>query len=416
MVKIMNQKQFDILITHANLATFNEAFGYGADNAYGAVLDGAIGIADGKIAWVGRAADLPAASADQVIDLQGKWITPALIDCHTHIVYAGSRSNEFEMRLNGVDYTTIAKNGGGIVSTVKATREASFDELYAQSLPRFLSLIGEGVASVEIKSGYGLDLDSERKMLQVAKKLGEDFGITVQKTYLAAHATPPEFTGDNDAYIDQVCQWLPILHAEGLIDAVDAFCENIAFNTEQVARVFEVAKSLGLPVKLHAEQLSDMGGSGLVASFNGLSADHIEYLSVGDIKKMAAAGTVATLLPTAFYVLRETKVPPIDALRTHGVPMAVSTDCNPGTSPSTSILLAMNMACTLFRLTPEEALAGTTRHAACALGLQQQKGQIATGFDADFAIWAIDRPADLSYLIGQNPLAAMMVAGEFSEI
>lgn len=395
-------KHFDTLITNANLATMNSEFGYGKDNPYGTITNGAIAIKDGKIAWLGTTEDSKQFTATKTIDLQGKWLTPALIDCHTHLVYAGNRSNEFEARLTGVSYEQIAKNGGGIVSTVKATREASFDELYAQSEKRLKPLLAEGVKTIEIKSGYGLNLDSERKMLQVAKKLGEDYGINVQKTYLAAHATPPEYKGQNDAYIDKVCEWLPILHSEGLVDAVDAFCENIAFTTEQVKKVFDVAKSLGLPVKLHAEQMSDMGGGALVASFDGLSADHIEYLSDMSIEKMAQSGTVGVLLPTAFYVLRETKLPPIDKMREQGVAMAVSTDSNPGTSPSTSILLAMNMACTLFRLTPEEALAGTTIHAAKALGLQDSKGKLAVGFDADLAAWDIDRPADLSYLIGEN--------------
>lgn len=404
----------DTLITHANIATFNDKFGFGADVPYGQILDGAVAIKNGKIAWLGQMTELPAGvQAATTLDAQGKWLTPALIDCHTHLVYAGNRSDEFEMRLQGVDYATIAKNGGGILSSVRATRQASSDELYAQSLPRLQALIKEGVATIEIKSGYGLDLDTERKMLEVAKRLGDDHAITIKKTYLAAHALPPEYHNDADGYIDKVCEWLPILHSEGLVDAVDAFCEHIAFNTEQVARVFNVAKSLGLPVKLHAEQLSDMGGSGLVASFNGLSADHIEYLSDKNIVKMAKAGTVGVLLPTAFYVLRETRVPPIQLMQKYGVDMAVSTDCNPGTSPSTSLLLAMNMACTLFRLTPEMALAGTTRHAAKALGLQTSKGQIATGFDADLALWDIARPADLSYLIGQNRLGGLMVGGVF---
>lgn len=397
---------FDTLIIHANIATMNAEFGFGLTGEsavpYGQVLDGAIAISDGKIAWLGATADSAQISAKQTIDLQGKWLTPALIDCHTHIVYAGNRSNEFEMRLNGVRYEDIAKQGGGILATVKATREASFDELYAQSEKRFQALIGEGVGTVEIKSGYGLDLATERKMLQVARKLGKDYGVTVKTTYLAAHATPPEYQHQNDAYIEQVCEWLPILHGEGLIDAVDAFCEHIAFSTEQVRRVFDVAASLGLPVKLHAEQMSDMGGGALVASFDGLSADHIEYLSDVSIDKMAQSGTVGVLLPTAFYVLRETKLPPIEKMREQGVRMAISTDCNPGTSPSTSILLAMNMACTFFKLTPEEALAGTTLHAAKALGLQDSKGKIAVGFDAQLSVWDIDRPADLSYLIGEN--------------
>ncbi|MFB2538399.1 MULTISPECIES: imidazolonepropionase [unclassified Acinetobacter] len=403
---------FDTLIINAHIATMNNEFGYGNNTPYGTITDAAMAIQDGKIVWLGKTVNLPKHTADNVIDVTGQWLTPALIDCHTHLVYAGNRSNEFEMRLNGVSYEEVARQGGGIVSTVKATREASFDELYQASVPRLKDLISQGVTTIEIKSGYGLDLDSERKMLAVAKKLGEDFGITVRKTYLAAHATPPEYKGQNDAYIDKVCEWLPILHAEGLVDAVDAFCENIAFNLEQVSKVFNVAKSLGLPVKLHAEQLSDMGGSGLVASFDGLSADHIEYLSMKDIDKMAKSGTVGVLLPTAFYTLRETKLPPIQAMRDAGVNMAVSTDCNPGTSPSTSLLLAMNMACTLFRLTPEESLAGTTLHAAQALGLSEHKGKIAVGYDADIALWNITRPADLCYLIGQSVLAQVWHQGQ----
>ena len=418
--------QFDTLITHANIATMNSEFGFNldktADNVtpYGQILNGAIAIKDGKIAWIGKSDQTQAFSATQTIDLQGKWLTPALIDCHTHLVYAGNRSNEFEMRLNGVSYEDIAKQGGGIVATVKATREASFDELYAQSEKRLKALLSEGVTTIEIKSGYGLDLENERKMLQVARQLGKDYGITVKTTYLAAHATPPEYSdidgkGQNDAYIEKVCEWLPILHSEGLIDAVDGFMETIAFNGEQIKRIFDVAKSLGLPVKLHAEQMSDMGGGALVASFHGLSADHIEYLSDMSIEKMANANTVGVLLPTAFYVLRETKLPPIEAMRQAGVAMAVSTDSNPGTSPSTSILLAMNMACTLFKLTPEEALAGTTIFASQALGLQDSKGKIAVGYDADFAVWDVARLADLSYLIGQNCLDRVFIAGKSSK-
>lgn len=401
---------YQLLLVNVNLATMNADFGYGKDVPYGAIDKGAIAIKDGKIAWLGSVSDLPKCTAKQTLDLGGKWLTPALIDCHTHLVYAGNRSNEFEMRLNGVNYSTIAKNGGGILSTVKATRAATFDELYRQSVPRLKALMEQGVASIDIKSGYGLDLDSERKMLKVAQKLGEDFGITIQKTYLAAHALPPEFVGQQSAYVDKVCQWLGILHAEGLVDAVDAFCESIAFNTQEVGKIFATAKALGLPVKLHAEQLSDMNGAGLVADFAGLSADHIEYLSENNVKKMAEKGVVGVLLPTAFYTLKETKVPPIDLMRQYGVKMAISTDCNPGTSPSTSLLLAMNMACTLFGLTPEEALAGTTVNAACALGLSK-KGQLAVGLDADIAIWDIDRPADLCYLIGQNRLQNLLIGG-----
>lgn len=431
MKNTMMKTHFDLLITHANIATMNSDFGFHLDNQsnqitktatpYGQLTNHAIGINDGKIAWIGHHDDASSFTADRLIDAQGKWLTPALIDCHTHLVYAGNRSDEFEARLTGVSYEQIAKNGGGIISTVNATRQASFDELYAQSEKRLKALLAEGVATVEIKSGYGLDLQNERKMLQVARKLGQDYGITVKTTYLAAHATPPEYKDDdgnaqNDAYIDKVCEWLPILHQEGLVDAVDAFCENIAFNKQQVNKVFELAQSLGLPVKLHAEQLSDMGGGALVASFDGLSADHIEYLSDDSIQRMAQSGTVGVLLPTAFYVLKETQLPPIDKMRQQGVAMAISTDCNPGTSPSASILLAMNMACTLFKLTPEEALAGTTLNAAKALGLQDSKGKIAIGYDADIALWDIERPADLSYLIGQNTLQAFLVGGQIYAI
>lgn len=411
--------KLDTLI-FAKLATMNAKFGFGNNNfhdnnPYGAIVDGAVGISDGKIAFVGSKDDLKNSysqyHAKEIIHADDKWLTPALIDCHTHLVYGGSRSHEFEMRLNGVDYTTIAKKGGGILSTVNATRAFSFNELYRQSVKRLQAFINQGVATIEIKSGYGLDLDTERKMLQVAKKLGDDFGICVQKTYLAAHALPAEYQDNKDGYIDKVCEWLGILHNEGLIDAVDAFCEHIAFDVTQVAKVFDTAQNLGLPVKLHAEQLSDMNGAALVANFDGLSADHIEYLSNKNVIKMANKDVVGVLLPTAFYCLRETKLPPIDCMRKHGVAMAVSTDCNPGTSPSVSLLLAMNMACTLFRLTPEESLAGTTIHAAKALGLQACKGQIKVGMDADLALWQIDRPADLSYLIGADVLDRLWVGG-----
>lgn len=400
---------FDTLIKNAHIATMAEEFGFDTDTPYGQINNGAVGIIDGKIAWVGEGGDH---TADTIIDLGGKWLTPALIDCHTHLVYAGNRSDEFEARLSGVSYETIANEGGGIVSSVKATRQASIDELYDQSKKRLQSLLAEGVGTVEIKSGYGLDLDSERKMLRVAKRLGDNFGITVKTTYLAAHAVPPEYKDQSDAYIDKVCEWLPILHAEGLVDATDGFCESIAFSPAQIKRVFHAAKSLGLPVKLHAEQLTDSGGAALVADFGGLSADHIEYVNEANVKKMADSGVVGVLLPTAFYTLKETQVPPITLMRRYGVKMAVSTDSNPGTSPSTSLLLAMNMACTLFGLTCQEALAGVTVNAAHALGLQNQKGKIATGFDADLAVWDIERPADLCYLIGQNRLCDLWVAGK----
>lgn len=405
--------------THANIVTFNPEFGYDFHQynsqdlsvSYGVVIDGAIGVVDGKISWIGNSAEVEQRfpHAPQV-DCMGKWLTPALIDCHTHLVYAGNRSNEFEARLTGVSYSDIARQGGGILSTVNAVRKASFQELYEASKPRLEALISQGVGTVEIKSGYGLDFANERKMLLVAQQLEQDFGVKVQKTYLAAHALPKEFENDSEGYIEHVCQWLKKLHQENLVDAVDGFLEKIAFNKSQISRVFDVAKSLGLPVKLHAEQLSDSGGAGLVSHFDGLSADHIEYLNTENISFMAKKGVVGVLLPTAYYVLRETKLPPIEDMRRFGVKMAVSTDSNPGTSPSTSILLAMNMACTLFSLTPSEALAGTTVNAAKALGLAK-KGQIKLGFDADFAIWNIDRPADLSYLIGMNLLDKLVIGG-----
>lgn len=420
---------FDHIIINANLATFSEQYGFDIYNnnqsnnqkkstPYGQLENAAIGIKDGKIAWVGTHEQikphLTHYKSDQIKDVDGNWVTPGLIDCHTHIVYGGNRSNEFEARLQGASYQDIAAQGGGIVSTVSATRAANEEELFAQSEKRLLALIKEGVTSVEIKSGYGLDLETERKMLKVARALGDKHNIHVSTTYLAAHALPPEYKDNADAYIEQVCQWLPILHSEGLVDAVDGFCENIAFTAEQIKRVFEVARSLDLPVKLHSEQLSNIGASALVAEYQGLSSDHLEHLVEDDIKKMAASNTVAVLLPGAFYTLRDTKLPPIEELRKHQVPIAVSTDCNPGTSPLTSLLLAMNMGCTLFYLTPEEVLAGATVHAAQALGFAK-KGKIEVGYDADLALWDIARPADLAYQMGLNPIAGIMVQGKWRE-
>ena len=420
---------FDHIIINANIATFSEQYGFDihANNQansipYGQLHNAAIGIKNSKIAWIGTqdqvTAHLPKYQGSQITDVDGKWITPGLIDCHTHIVYGGNRSNEFEARLQGASYQDIAAQGGGIVATVDATRSASIESLFAQSEKRLVALIKEGVTSIEIKSGYGLDLDTERKMLTVARQLGEKYDIHVSTTYLAAHALPPEYKSHeqdrSDDYIEQVCEWLPILHSEGLVDAVDGFCENIAFSSEQIRRVFEVARSLDLPVKLHSEQLSDIGGSALVAEYNGLSSDHLEHLSEEDIKKMAASNTVAVILPGAFYTLRDTKLPPIEALRKHQVPMALSTDCNPGTSPLTSLLLTMNMGCTLFYLTTEEVLAGVTIHAAQALGLLN-KGKIEVGCDADLVLWDIARPADLAYQMGLNPIQGVMVQGTWSK-
>ncbi len=392
---------WDSLITNVHLATMQPQPG---DTGYGEIRDAAIAITNGKIAWLGPRSQLPAhAPANYELDGGAAWLTPGLIDCHSHIVYAGNRSDEFEARLKGVSYEDIARQGGGIAATVRATRAASEDELYRQSLPRVKALMAEGVTTMEIKSGYGLSLEHEAKMLRVARRIGQDLPLTVRTTFLGAHALPPEYAGQADAYIEQVCQMLPELVAQRLVDAVDAFCERIGFSLAQTERVFAAAQKLTLPVKLHAEQLSDSGGSGLVARYQGLSADHLEYLSEHDIAAMAAHGTVAVLLPGAFYFLRETQLPPIASLRSAGVAMAVATDCNPGTSPLTSLLTSMNMACTLFRLTPQEALAGVTKNAAKALGLQAQVGTLAVGMRADLALWDIARPADLAYAIGFNP-------------
>jgi imidazolonepropionase len=384
-------------------------------DGYGEVRDGAVRVEQGRIAWAGPRRGAPLEGASQV-DCGGNWLTPGLIDCHTHIVHAGNRSDEFEARLNGASYEDIARAGGGIMSTVRATRAASEDELLRQSLPRIASLLAEGVTTIEIKSGYGLDLASEGKMLRAARRVGAALPVRVATTFLGAHALAPEFAGRPDDYIAVVCeQMLPQLAAEGLVDAVDAFCERIGFSSAQTERVFEAARELGLPVKLHAEQLSDQGGAQLVARCGGLSADHLEHLSDEGVAAMAGAGTVAVLLPGAYYFLRDTTPPPIAALRAAGVPMAVATDCNPGTSPLTSILLAMNMACTLWRLTPREALAGCTIHAARALGMQAVAGSIEVGKRADFALWDIARPADLSYAMGLNPCRGVVNAGVLRE-
>ncbi|HWR95250.1 MAG TPA: imidazolonepropionase [Arenimonas sp.] len=393
------------VIINANLVTLD-----GPD--YGMVRNGCIAWRDGEITYVGTDSGnalIWLQDAEQAFDAKGNWLTPALIDCHTHLVFAGNRAEEAEQRLNGASYEDIAKAGGGILSSVRSTREASEEELFTQSLPRLQALIADGVACVEIKSGYGLDLANERKMLRVARRLGEHAGITVKTTYLAAHALPAEFSGRSDDYIDAVCVWLPHLHGEGLIDAVDVFCEGIGFSSAQSRRVFEAARALGLPVKCHADQLSDLSGAALVAEFSGLSADHVEYTSDESVRRMAAAGTVAVLLPGAFHVLRETKLPPMAAFREHGVPMAVATDCNPGTAPLLSLRLAMAMACTHFRLTPEEALRGATLHAAKALGLGD-RGRLAVGQRADFALWNIRHPAELCYWLGGDLLERLILS------
>lgn len=372
------------------------------------IEQGAVAVADERIVWVGPQADLPSDLADRLVTVtncEGRLLTPGLIDCHTHLVWAGHRAREFELRLEGATYEQIAEEGGGIVSTVRAVREASADQLLRETLPRLDALLDEGVTTIEVKSGYGLSRDAERRSLEVARGLGEVRPVSVVTTFLGAHALPPEANGDKDAYIDLVVnEMLPALVEAGLVDAVDAFCEGIAFSPEQVRRVFTAARERGLPVKLHADQLSDLGGAALAAEFGALSADHLEYTSEAGAAAMADAGTVAVLLPGAFYVLRETQRPPVAAFRQFGVPMAVSTDANPGTSPLTSLLLAMNMAATLFGLTVEECLLGVTRNAARALGVEDDVGALVPGRRADFAIWSVDQPAELVYRIGFNPL------------
>lgn len=392
----------ELLFTNVNLATM--------EDGYDELPDAALAVRDGRIAWIGKRADAP--PARQVHDCGGAWMTPGLVDCHTHVVHAGNRSNEWEARLNGATYEDIARQGGGIMSTVRATREASVEQLVAASVPRVRALLAEGVTTLEIKSGYGLELHAEERMLRAARRIGELLPVRVATTFLGAHALPPEFAGRQDDYVLEVCErMLPALAGHGLVDAVDAFCERIGFTAAQTERVFEAARKLDLPLKLHAEQLSDQGGAQLVARYEGLSADHLEHLTRQGIDAMARAGTVAVLLPGAYYFLRETVMPPIAALREAGVPMAVATDCNPGTSPMTSLLLAMNMACTLWRLTPQEALLGVTAHGALALGLQSEIGTLTVGKRADLALWNIPRPADLAYAIGFNPCQAVVNDG-----
>jgi imidazolonepropionase len=399
-------ERWDGLVVGASLATLDGADGYGG------ITDGALGWHDGRLCFVGpRAAlpDAPHALADEVIEADG-WITPGLVDCHTHLVFAGDRAREFELRLQGASYEEIARGGGGIVSTVRATREAGEDELLRQSLPRARALMRDGVTTVEIKSGYGLDFESERRMLRVARRIGQQLGIQVYATFLGAHALPPEYAGRADDYIETVAAWLPRLHDEGLVDAVDAFCEGIGFSPAQTRRVFEAARALGLPVKLHADQLGDLGGAALVAEFGGLSADHVEHTSLDGVRAMAAGGVVAVLLPGAFHVLRETKLPPLAAFREHGVAMAVATDCNPGTSPLLSLRQAMQLACTHFRLTPAEALRGATVHGARALG-RHDRGVLRTGMRADFVHWRVRHPAELCYWLGGELTDAVFVGG-----
>ncbi|WP_261369974.1 MULTISPECIES: imidazolonepropionase [Lysobacter] len=401
---------YDGLVLGATLATLD------GDRGYGEIADAALAWRDGRLAYVGARSDLPGAPQDLAAKVvqAGGWITPGLVDCHTHLVFAGDRAREFELRLQGASYEDIARAGGGIVSSVRATREASGAELLRQSLPRARALLGDGATTLEIKSGYGLDLENERKMLRTARAIGRELGIHVRTTYLAAHALPPEYAGRSDDYIDAVCAWMPRLHEEGLIDAVDAFCEGIGFSPAQTRRVFETARALGLPVKLHADQLSDLGGGALAAAFDGLSADHVEHTSLDSVRAMAEHGTVAVLLPGAFHVLRETKLPPLDAFREHGVAMAVATDCNPGTSPLLSLRQAMQLACSHFRLTPEEALRGATVHAARALGCAD-RGVLRVGAQADFVQWDIGHPAELCYWLGGRLARRVYAAGVLVE-
>jgi imidazolonepropionase len=399
----------DRIWTNARLATLATPHGLGI------VERGAVVSKDGLIAYAGSVADIPAGlgSGAEIIDCEGRWITPGLVDCHTHLVWGGDRAHEFEMRLAGASYEAIAEAGGGIMSTVKATRQASTPELERSALTRLDALLAEGVTSIEIKSGYGLELETEARILEVARGLEKLRSVGVSTTFLGAHALPPEAAGDKDAFIDDVCRrQLPEIARRRLADSVDAFCEGIAFSPAQVVRVFEVARALRLPVRLHADQLSNLGGAALAARYKALSADHLEYTDADGAKAMAASGTVAVILPGAFYFIRETQKPPIELFRNHRVPMAIATDCNPGTSPLTSLLLAANMAATLFRMTVEECIAGMTREAARALGRLDHIGTLERGKQADLAIWSIERPAELVYRMGFNPLWRRVWRGE----
>jgi len=399
--------RFDTIWLDARLATLSPT-----RSGLGLVEHGAVAASGGRIAFAGAVGDLPTGwDAKERVALDGRWITPGLIDCHTHLVYAGDRAEEFELRIAGVSYQEIARRGGGILATVTATRAASERDLVAATLPRLDRLLAEGVTTVEIKSGYGLELAAESRMLRAARSLPGERDVSITTTFLGAHAVPPEAEGDNERYTDDVVAMLPAIAREGLADAVDAFCEGIAFSPQQTARVFAAAKAAGLPVRLHADQLSNLHGARLAATHGALSADHLEYTDEDGVAAMAQAGTVAVLLPGAFYVLRERQLPPVDALRRHRVPIAIATDCNPGTSPVTSLLITMNMATTLFRLTVDEAMAGVTREAARALGGLDEIGTLETGKWCDLAIWDIERPAELVYRIGFNPLHARVWRG-----
>ncbi|GAA0373569.1 imidazolonepropionase [Bowmanella denitrificans] len=399
----------DLLLTNANLATLDPALG-----SYGIIEQGALLVREGRIQWLGPQQDLPSlGEVKQALDCQGQWLLPGFIDCHTHLVFAGNRADEFEQRLQGVSYADIAKQGGGIRRTVSATRQASEAELLALALKRAETLLSQGVTCVEVKSGYGLDLDTELKMLRVARQIDKHLPITVKTTFLGAHALPLEFQDNAQGYIDRVCQqMLPAIAEQQLADAVDVFCENIGFSLAHTRQVFDTARQLGLPVKLHAEQLSNLGGSELAAEYQALSVDHIEFLSEAGVKAIAQSGTVATLLPGAFYYLKETQKPPIDLLRKHQVPMAIATDFNPGSSPILNLPLMLNMACTLFALTPLEALQGITLNAAKALGVQEQLGQLKVGMQADMQLLDISHPNQLAYQVGLNPLSRLWQAGK----
>ncbi len=401
-------EHWDALWINANLATFSAS-----SSDYGSQENAALAVKNGRIAWLGSMEEVAGFDAVEIYDARGKWISPGLIDCHTHLVYGGNRAREFEMRLKGASYEELQKAGGGILSTVKATRSASDTELLLASQNRMESLKSEGVTTIEIKSGYGLELETELKMLRVARQLGEkDQQVDVITTFLGAHALPPEYADKSDEYITSIVDdMLPAVKEQGLADAVDGFCEGIGFSPEQMERVFNKAQELGLPVKLHAEQLSDLGGASLAARHDALSADHLEYISESGVKALANSGSVAVLLPGAFYILRESQLPPVQLFRDHAVPMAIATDANPGSSPIVSLLIVLNMACTLFSLTPAEALAGVTRNAALALGLGDDRGTLEVGKRADFVLWDIQHPAELVYMMGANPCASVIKNG-----